>query len=75
MLIDHEQQSRDNRKQQRLLTGATLKVKPMRDITSEHPRGLNQSVMAGLLSCGWVNARKSVADRICGSGKTYLPAP
>ena len=74
LLLDHEQLSRDNRKQQRLLTGATLKVQAnARDINYEHPRGLNQSVMAGLLGCGWVNARQNVLlTGPCGSGKTYL---
>jgi len=74
LLIDHEQQSRDNRKQQRLLTTATLKVAASaRDINYEQPRGLNQSAMAGLLSCGWVAKHQNILiTGPCGSGKTYL---
>ena len=70
LLIDHEQQSRDNRKQQRLLTGATLKVAAnAREINYEQPRGLNQSVIAGLLSCGWVTKHQNILiTGPCGSG-------
>ncbi|KOO58518.1 ATP-binding protein [Rheinheimera sp. KL1] len=74
LLIDHEHQSRDNRKQLRLLTSATLKVQAnARDINYEHPRGLSQSVMSGLLSSGWVNKQQNILiTGPCGSGKTYL---
>ena len=73
LLIDHEHQSRDNRKQQRLLTSATLKVQAnARDINYEHPRGLSQSVMSGLLSSGWVNKQQNILiTGPCGSGKKF----
>jgi len=74
LLLDHEQHSRDQRKQQRLLSAATLKVAAnARDINYEQPRGLNQSVMAGLLSCSWVGKHQNILlTGPCGSGKTYL---
>lgn len=74
LLVDSEQQARDQRKQDRLLRSAMLKVAAnAKSINYEHPRGLNKSMMAGLLSCDWVNKHQNLlVTGPCGSGKTYI---
>lgn len=74
LLADSEQQERDQRKQQRLLKTARLKLAAnARDIDYQHPRGLTQSAMASLLQCHWLDkAQNILITGPCGSGKTYL---
>ncbi len=74
LLLDHEDQDREQRKQNRLLKTAQLKVAGhAKDIDYQHARGLNQSQMASLLQCDWLNKRQNLLiTGPCGSGKTYL---
>ena len=74
LLADRESDDRNQRKQQRLLKAARLKLAANpRDIDYEHPRGLKQSVMASLLQCDWIaKAQNLLITGPCGSGKTYI---
>lgn len=74
LLTDSETQERVQRKQQRLLKAAKLKLAAnAQQIDYHHPRGLKQSVMASLLQCNWLNKSQNLLiTGPCGSGKTYL---
>lgn len=74
LLTDAEQLEREQRKQQRLLKAAKLKLRASaQDIDYTHPRGLKQSQMAGLLQCEWVHKHQNLLlTGPCGCGKTYL---
>jgi len=74
LLADSEYQDRENRKQQRLLKAAKLKLAAHSNaIDYQHPRGLKQSMMASLLQCDWLNkAQNLLITGPCGSGKTYI---
>jgi len=74
LLIDHEQLVREQRKQQRLLKGAKLKLNASaKAIDYTYPRGLKQSQFASLLSCDWIHKHQNVLfTGPCGCGKTYL---
>ena len=74
LLADHEVQIREQRKQQRLLKAAKLRLAANgRDIDYQHPRGLKQTVMASLLQCHWLSkAQNLLVTGPCGSGKTYI---
>ncbi|MEL7399146.1 MAG: IS21-like element helper ATPase IstB, partial [Pseudomonadota bacterium] len=74
LLTDSETQERVQRKQQRLLKAAKLKLAAnARQIDYHHPRGLKQSVMASLLQCDWLSKSQNLLiTGPCGSGKTYL---
>lgn len=74
LLTDSELQDRIQRKQQRLLKAARLKLAATAgQIDYQHPRGLKQSVMASLLQCDWINKSQNLLiTGSCGSGKTYL---
>jgi len=74
LLTDCEQQDRNQRKQQRLLKTAKLKIAANpKDIDYQHPRGLKQSLVASLLQCDWINKYQNLLlTGPCGSGKTYI---
>jgi len=74
LLADSEYQEREHRKQQRLIKAAKLKLSANgRDIDYHHPRGLNQSMMASLLQCDWLNKSQNLLiTGPCGSGKTHI---
>jgi len=74
LLTDSELLDRNRRKQQRLLKAAKLKLDAnSTDIDYQHPRGLNQSVMANLLHNDWINQHQNLLiTGPCGSGKTYI---
>lgn len=74
LLADSEQLDRDQRKQQRLLKAAKLKINANpRDIDYQHKRGLKQAQMASLLQLDWVTKYQNLLlTGPCGSGKTYL---
>ena len=74
LLTDCEQQDRNQRKQQRLLKAAKLKIAANpKDINYQHPRGLKQSLVASLLQCDWINKYQNLLlTGPCGSGKTYI---
>ena len=74
LLADAEQQERNQRKQQRLLKAAKLKIAANpKDIDYLHPRGLKQSQVAKLLQCDWIDKYQNLLlTGPCGSGKTYI---
>ncbi|MCP5008728.1 MAG: ATP-binding protein [Aestuariibacter sp.] len=74
LLTDSELMDRNQRKQQRLLKAAKLKILANpRDIDYQHPRGLNQSMIANLLQNDWINQHQNLlVTGPCGSGKTYI---
>lgn len=73
-LVDHEDQDRNQRKQDRLIRAAQFKLKAQaNDIDYQHTRGLQQSQMASLLLCDWIKkAQNLLLTGPCGSGKTYI---
>lgn len=74
LLTDSEQLDRTQRKQQRLLKAAKLKIDANpKDIDYQHPRGLKQSLVASLLQSDWINKNQNLlVTGPCGSGKTYI---
>jgi len=74
LLTDSEHLDRNQRKQQRLLKAARLKIDANpRDIDYQHPRGLKQSLVASLLQSDWINKNQNLLmTGPCGSGKTYI---
>jgi DNA replication protein DnaC len=74
LLVESEKLDRDNRKQQRLLRTAKFKLTAnIRDIDYQHPRGIQQSQIAGLAQCDWLRKGQNLLfTGPCGSGKTYL---
>lgn len=74
LLTDNEQLDRDQRKQQRLLKVAKLKIQASsRELGYQHPRGLKQSLMASLLQLDWISKNQNLlVTGPCGSGKTYI---
>ena len=74
LLTDSEYQDRENRKQQRLLKAAKLKLAAHGNaIDYQHPRGLKQAMMASLLQCDWLKKSQNILiTGPCGSGKTYI---
>lgn len=74
LLVDSEKLERDNRKQQRLIRSAKFKLSAnIRDIDYQHPRGLQQSLVAALAQCEWLSkAQNLLLTGPCGSGKTYI---
>lgn len=74
LLVDHEDQERQQRKQDRLLRLAQFKLNAYpKDIDYQHIRGLKQAQMASLLQCDWINKAQNVLlTGPCGSGKTYI---
>ena len=73
-LVDHEDQERQHRKQDRLTRAAEFKLKAhVKDIDYQHARGLQQSQMASLLMCDWLKkAQNLLLTGPCGTGKTYV---
>jgi len=74
LLTDSEMLDRNQRKQQRHLAAAKLKINANpRDIDYQHPRGLNQSMIANLLQGDWLDKHQNLLiTGPCGSGKTYI---
>lgn len=74
LLVDRELTSRDNRRLARLLKAAKLKYNAcVEDIDYRHPRGLQRSQMASLITGDWVRQRQHVLiTGLTGCGKTWL---
>ncbi|EPX8325824.1 IS21-like element helper ATPase IstB [Vibrio cholerae] len=74
LLTDQEVYERDHRKQQRLLKQAQLKLAATaQDVDYQHPRGLQKSVVTGLLQCDWLRRHQNLLlTGPCGTGKTYI---
>jgi DNA replication protein DnaC len=74
LLVDHENQDRHQRKQDRLTRAAQFKLKAYaKDIDYLPARGLQQSQMASLLLCDWLKkAQNLLLTGPCGTGKTFI---
>ena len=74
LLVDHEDQERNQRKQDRLTRAAQFKLKAhAKDIDYQNGRGIPQSQMASLLMCDWVKKAKNLLlTGSCGTGKSYI---
>ena len=74
LLIDHEDQERNQRKQERLTRAAQFKLKAhAKDLDYQNGRGLQPSQMASLLMCDWLKkAQNLLLTGPCGTGKTYV---
>jgi DNA replication protein DnaC len=74
LLLDHENLSRQSRKQDRLIRQARFKLRAtVQDIDYQHPRGLTPTTVASLAQGDWIaRAQNLLITGPCGSGKTYL---
>lgn len=74
LLVEREVLHRENRRLERLLKAAKLRVPAcVEDIDYRHPRGLEKSRMATLASCDWVRQSQSLCiTGPTGCGKTWL---
>lgn len=74
LLADHEQLMRDQRKQERLIRQASLKLKAtIQEIDYQHPRNLQRTQVVRLAQGDWISRGQNLLiTGPCGSGKTYL---
>ena len=75
MLVEAEWMARENRRLERLLKEARLKLGTacMEDIDDGASRGLERSVLRQMMQCGWVKEHQNVViTGATGTGKTYV---
>lgn len=74
LLVDYEWTCRQNRKLERLLKAAKLKINAcLEDIDYEHPRGLDKKLIRSLQTGEWLLEHRNVLlTGPTGTGKTYL---
>jgi DNA replication protein DnaC len=75
LLVDREAQDRDNRRLERNLKAAKLRLSnaSLEDLDFHRPRGLDRGLVLSLADAGWVAAHRTVlVIGPTGAGKTYL---
>ncbi|TQV65599.1 ATP-binding protein [Exilibacterium tricleocarpae] len=74
LLVEQENLSRDQRKQDRLIRQAHFKLRAsVQEIDYQHPRNITASQVARLASGDWIaRGQNLLLTGPCGSGKTYL---
>jgi len=74
LLVEREILHRENRRLNRLLRAAKLRLQAcVEDIDYRHPRGLERTQMAQLVSCDWIVHHHNLCiTGPTGSGKTWL---
>lgn len=74
LLVERELLYRENRRLNRLLKGAKLRVQAcMEEMDYRHPRGLERSTMAQLASCEWIRSGHNLCiTGPTGCGKTWI---
>jgi DNA replication protein DnaC len=74
MLVDREAQDRDNRRLERNLRAAKLRLSAsLEDLDFHRPRGLDRALILSLADAQWVAAHRTVLIvGPTGAGKTYL---
>lgn len=74
LLLEQENLSREQRKQERLIRQAHFKLRAsVQEIDYQHPRNITPPQIAQLAQTHWVNrAQNLLLTGPCGSGKTYL---
>jgi DNA replication protein DnaC len=74
LIIDYEWTNRRNRRLERLLKQAKLRLPAcLEDIDYQHPRGLDRSLINRLKSCEWIESFQNIViTGATGVGKTYL---
>ena len=74
LLVDYEWTNRQNKKLQRLLKNARLKINAcLEDIDYQHPRKLDKKLVVHLSSMQWLLAYQNILlSGPTGVGKTYL---
>jgi len=74
MLVDREWTDRENRRLERRMKAARLKIRAtMEEIDYSSPRGLDESLMRSLSSCEWVKNHAGIlVTGKTGTGKTFM---
>jgi len=74
LIVDQEILHRDNRRLTRLLKSARLRVQACpEDIDYNHPRGIDRSQLASLISCQWIQRYQNLCiTGYTGCGKTWI---
>jgi DNA replication protein DnaC len=74
LLLDRECQTRNHRKQDRLIRQARFKLRAcVQDIDYQHPRNLQKAQVVRLAQSDWLaRGQNLLVTGPCGSGKTYL---
>jgi DNA replication protein DnaC len=75
LLVEAEWLARENRRLERVLKVAKLKLSTacLEDVDYPAARGLEKSVIRGLTPCGWVTGHQNVViTGATGTGKTYV---
>lgn len=74
LLVEHEQLTREQRKQERLIKQARFKLRAqLKDLDYRASRNLDRQVVADLATNQWLHRYQNLlVTGPCGSGKTYL---